>query len=94
MIIEDQLLSIIKPNIDKGNLEGLCQLYNEYTNKTDFGRELAWDYIFQKMYIHASLKKQVAILKWMDELYKEFDPIQQIAMRQMFSYSRYLLSRP
>jgi hypothetical protein len=46
------------------------------------------------MYIHASLKKQVAILKWMDELYKEFDPIQQIAMRQMFSYSRYLLGRP
>jgi hypothetical protein len=94
MIIEDQLLSIIKPNIEKGNLEGLCQLYNEYTNETDFGRELAWDYIFQKMYIHASLKKQVAILKWLDELYNEFDPIQQIAMRQMFSYSRYLLRRP
>jgi hypothetical protein len=58
MIIEDQLLSIIKPNIDKGNLEGLCQLYNEYTNETDFGRELALDYIFQKMYFDALVKKK------------------------------------
>jgi hypothetical protein len=55
MIIEDQLLSIIKPNIDKGNLEGLCQLYNE----TDFGRELAWDYIFQKMYFDAPVRKSI-----------------------------------
>ena len=90
MLIEDQLLVVIKDNIDKGNWEGLHDLYNEY-DETDFGRELAWDYMFQKMYIHASLRKKVDILKWLDDLYSEFDPIQQIAMRQMFSYSRYLL---
>jgi len=59
MIIEDQLLSIIKPNIDKENLKGLCQLYNEYTNETDFGRELAWDYIFWKMYFDAPVRKSI-----------------------------------
>ena len=59
MIIEDQLLSIIKPNIEKGNLKSLCQLYNEYTNKTDFGRELACDYIFQKMYFDAPVRKSI-----------------------------------
>ena len=92
MIIEDQLIAEIKPNINKGNLEGLQELWSQY-NDTDFERDIAWDYVFQKIYIHACLKKQKDITIWLDTLYKEFDPIQQIAMRQMFSYGRYLLNK-
>ena len=90
MRIEDQIISDIKPNINKGNLDGLKELWRQYKEDYDFGRELAWDYIFQKIYIHAALKKQKEICKWLDELFKEFDQIQQIAMRQMFSYARYI----
>lgn len=93
MLIEDQLITFIKSNIDKGNLEGIVQFWEECNHSIDFERDLAWDYIFNKIYIHAALKKHHHILAWLDERYKEFDPIQQIAMRQMFAYSRYLLRK-
>ncbi len=93
MLIEDQVISFIKSNIDKGNLEGIQQFWEECNDSIDFERELSWDYIFNKVYIHASLKKQHHILSWLDERYKEFNPIQQIAMRQMFAYSKYLLRK-
>jgi hypothetical protein len=93
MSIEDQLISEIKPYINKGNLEGLQIQWEEYRNETDFGREIAWDYIFQKVYLHAALKKQSAICDWLNIVFTEFDPIQQIAMRQMFSYAKHLLNK-
>ena len=93
MLTEDQLVQFIKSLIDKGNLEGLQQFWEECNERTEFEREIAWDYVFNKIYIHASLRKQRHILAWLDELYKEFDPIHQIALRQMFAYSRYLLNK-
>jgi hypothetical protein len=91
MSIEDELIREIKPLIDDGNLEALEIAWEDYRENTDFGKELAWDYIFQKVYLHAALKKQHAICEWLDSIFQEFDPIIQIAMRQMFSYARYLL---
>ena len=93
MSIEEQLISEIKPFIAKGNLEGLKELWHEYRVETKFDREVAWDYIFQKIYLHAALKKQPAICQWLDTVFTEFDPIQQIALRQMFPYARYLLNK-
>jgi len=93
MRIEEQLIDEIKPFIETGNLHGIIILWEDYTHNTDFGRELAWDYIFQKIYIHAALKKQKDICEWLDTLFKMFDPIQQIALRQMFSYANYLLNK-
>lgn len=91
-MIEDDLLAEIKPLITAGNLEALQILWEEY-QETDFGRELAWDYLFQKIYLHAALKKKAEICQWLDSLYASFDSIHQIAMRQMFSYARYLLRK-
>jgi hypothetical protein len=93
MSIEDQLISEIKLYINKGNLDGLKEQWEEYYSETDFGREIAWDYIFQKIYLHAALKKQKPICDWLDIIYTKFDPIQQIALRQMFPYARHLLSK-
>lgn len=90
MSIEDDLVSEIKPFINIGNLDGLKNEWCEY-QETDFGRKVAWDYVFQKIYLHAALKKQKHICDWLDTLYNEFDPIIKIALRQMFSYARYLL---
>jgi hypothetical protein len=93
MTIEEQLIAEIKPFINKGNLEGLKEQWVEYRLETDFGREIAWDFVFQKIYLHAALKKQKAICDWLDTVFTEFDPIQQIALRQMFAYAKHLLNK-
>jgi hypothetical protein len=93
MSIEEQLVAEIKPYINKGNLDGLKEQWLEYYSETDFGRAIAWDYVFQKVYLHAALKKQKLICEWLDTVFIEFDTIQQIALRQMFSYARYLLNK-
>jgi hypothetical protein len=93
MTIEEQLVAEIKPFINKGNLEGLKEQWVEYRLETDFGREIAWDFVFQKIYLHAALKKQKAICDWLDTVFTEFDPIQQIALRQMFAYAKHLLNK-
>jgi hypothetical protein len=93
MSIEEQLVSEIKPYINMGNLDGLKEQWIEYRVETEFDREIAWDFVFQKVYLHAALKKQKHICDWLDTVFTEFDPIQQIALRQMFSYARHLLNK-
>ena len=54
---------------------------------------IAWDYLYQKVYIHACLKKRHKFVEWMNTLFEVLDPIEKIALRQMFSYGRYLLNK-
>ena len=77
-----------KALIEKDNLEGLQEYYNDYHDQT-----FPWEYIFQKLYLHVCLKKKTRIVTWLDSLFPSFDPIQQIALRQMFSYGKYLLAK-
>jgi len=84
----DSFLKDCKRMIEKDNLEGLQEYYTEYNDEP-----FPWDYIYQKLYLHACLKKKPRIVEWLDGLYVMFDPIQQIALRQMFSYGRYLLAK-
>ena len=91
--LEDHLVQTIKPFVEKGDVDNLKELWTEYRDHTEFPREVAWDYIFQKVYLHAALKKQAHLCAWLDEVFLEFDPIVQIAMRQMFAYARTLLRR-
>lgn len=88
--IEKEVIEEIKTYVNGGDLEGLRSLWKEY-QEMDFGRELAWEYIFEKVYIHAALKKRREICEWLDSLFNELDPIQQIGLRHVFSYARYLL---
>ncbi len=74
--------------IEKDNLEGLQEMYNEMS-----GENYAWEYIYQKLYLHACLKKKRRIVEWMNSLFPLMDPIQQIGLRQMFSYGKYLLAK-
>ena len=92
MSIEDQIISEIKLFINKGNLNSIKGKWFEYVNEIDFGRVIAWDYVFQKVYLHAALKKQKHICDWLGEIFTQLNPIQQIALRQMFPYARHLLN--
>jgi hypothetical protein len=91
--VERDVIREIKEYINRGDTTGLQQRWEEY-QEMDFGRELAWEYIFEKSYIHAALKKQTEICAWLQSLFTQLDPIQQIGLRQVFPYARYLLNRP
>lgn len=81
-------LKFCKELIEKDNLEGLQEIYLEHQTET-----WPWEYIYQKLYLHACLKKKQRIVEWMKPLFEQFDPIQQIGIRQMFSYGKYLLEK-
>ncbi len=91
--IEEQIISQIKPFINTGNLEGLKELWSEYQTSIDFGKEVAWDFVFQKIYLHAALKKQKEICQWLDTIFTQLNPVTQVALRQMFAYARHLLQK-
>ncbi len=77
-----------KAFINEDNLEALVELYTEHSQEN-----YAWEYVYQKLYLHACLKKKREIVEWLKSLFPQFDPIQQIALRQMFSYGKYLLAK-
>ncbi len=84
----DGFLKFCKELIEKDNLEGLQEVYSESAHE-----HYPWEYIYQKLYLHACLKKKHRIVKWLNEMFEHFDPIQKIALRQMFSYGKYLLAK-
>ena len=84
----NNFLKDCKTLIEKDNLEGLQEFYSESAHET-----YPWEYIYQKLYLHACLKKKHRIVEWLNSMFEQFDPIQKIALRQMFSYGRYLLAK-
>jgi hypothetical protein len=88
----DEFVSFFKKYIDDGSLEA-CQNYFQELKDTYDPVSIPWDYIFQKVYLHACLKKQKQIVDWLMLVFTELPPIQQIAVRQIFSYGRTLLAR-
>jgi hypothetical protein len=86
-----RILKDIKQFINENKLEELKIYYNDLMqyDLTD----VALPDLYQKVYIHACLKKRRAIAEWLESLFPKFDPITQIAYRQVFSYGRYLLAR-
>ena len=84
----ESFLSASKEMITRNNLEGLKEFYKSHADES-----YAWEYIYQKLYLHACLKKRHDIVSWMKPMFVQFDPIQQIGLRQMFSYGNYLLAK-
>lgn len=84
----DAFLRQCKALIEEDNLEELYAVYLE--NKEE---NYPWEYVYQKLYLHACLKKKATIAEFMKGLFTQFDPIQQIGIRQMFSYGNYLLRK-
>jgi hypothetical protein len=86
----DELIKPFKIYIQADNLES-CQSYLLHL-RTEY-EDLPWDYIFQKVYLHACLKKKTAIVDWLMIIYNELNAIEQIALRNVFPYGRYLLGK-
>ena len=91
--MEDDIIRELKEFINKGDLSGITEKWDEFQNETDFGREIAWDYVFQKIYIHSCLKKQTKIVEWLLEIFNTFNEFHQIAIKPTFAYGKYLLNK-
>ena len=87
---ERNCIKYIKLLIDSDNLAEIQLYYNELLS-SDIS--MNWQYIYQTCYIHACLKHKTNIVEWISSLFEDLDPISKIAMRQVFSYGRYLLNR-
>lgn len=89
-ISHDDLIRVFKEFINKKDLEGFKSYLFEIQETYE---SLSWDYMFQKVYIHACLKKYQPVVDVLTEKYEELDPIHKISLRQIFAYGNYLLKR-
>ena len=83
-----EIIHVCKHYIDMNSFDELKTLIEGLSPSED------WSYGFQKVYLHACLKKRLEIATWLkDVVYPQLEPIQKIALEQIFPYGRYLLSR-
>ncbi len=74
--------------VEQGNLEVLKESLAELDSGIDRPT------LFHRVYLHACLKKKKEIAEWLEtSVFPTLCPIQQIALRQIFSYGRHLLSK-
>ncbi len=84
-------LTDLKQMVERENLVGL-QEYFQLALVGELDSEAEWDYLFQKVYLHACLKKKIVIAEWLEkEVFPQLPPIQAMAIRQVFPYGKYLL---
>jgi hypothetical protein len=88
--MDDEIIRDCKQHVEDGNLDYL-KLYLQNLVQDD-DREYDWPFIFQKVYLHACLKGKREIADWLEHsVYPSMEPIQKIALRQIFSYGNHLL---
>jgi hypothetical protein len=89
----DEIIRRCKQYIDEKNTSALQVFYDEIPDLYDI-EKLDWPMIFHRVYLHACLRGNELLATWMKaELYPKMDPIQQIALRQIFPYGNHLLHR-
>ncbi len=85
--------SDIKRRIETVNLD-IIQNYMLELLDPDTNLGIGLDYIFQKVYLHACLKGRADLAEWLQtDFFPKMNPIEQIAIRQVFPYGRYLLMK-
>jgi len=91
--MNEQIVQECKKYITENNVCAL-QVYYQELAESEFPQAPDWPYIFQKVYLHACLKGLPQVSEWLEkELYTRMDPIQKIALRQIFPYGKHLLTQ-
>ena len=89
--MNNNILSEAKQFVEADDLDGLKQYY---VGLRESDIAVASDWLFQKVYLHACLKKKKPIVDWLMEVYNnELDDITKISLKQLFPYGRWLLAR-
>ena len=90
--MEIALLHECKEYINANKIEEFKEFYKELA-ESEFETQPDWANLYQKVYLHACLKKRHQIAEWLETLFTQFPPITQIAYRQLFFYGHVLLRR-
>lgn len=87
------MITAAKKCIEENRLHALQSTYEEFIASFDTS-QTDWPYIFQKIYLHSCLKGRKEIAEWLEKtIYPNMEPIQKIALRQIFPYGRHLLQK-
>ena len=93
--MENAIIAECKEIITRKTLCVLQAWYDNLMTEYDWSETpVDWPYVFQKLYIHACLKKKRDMADWLEALFKEkVDPINQIAYKHSFTYGQHLLNK-
>lgn len=87
MQLYKHVIDEIKDAIDKDDLKKVKEMYDsiDFTDS-----QVPWDYVFQKVYLYACLKKKQIFISWFENIFHQFNPIQQSAIRHTLNYGRFI----
>ena len=88
----EPIVARFKSYVEADDLAG-AQSFLQAILSAEEPEEIAWDYLYQKVYLHACLKKRTRFVEWINALFEGLGPIEKVALRQMFAYGRYLLNK-
>ena len=87
MQLYKHLIDEIKDAIDKDDLKEVQEMYDSI----DFNdSQIPWDYVFQKVYLYACLKKKQKFIAWFENIFYQFNQIQQSSIRHTLNYGRFI----
>jgi len=91
-IFQERIIKKFNSYIESNDLSG-AELFLDGLLCFDAPEDMPWDYVYQKVYLHACLKKRKNFVDWLRPYFEKLDTIDRIALRQMFAYGNYLLNK-
>lgn len=90
----DEIIKICKKIIKDDDITSLKEYYSNLNEIDIFiSNVVAYEYIYQKIFLHACINKKREIIEWLMDKYEKMDNIRKIGLRQMFYYGKYLLKK-
>ena len=90
--METSIVRECKEMIERSSLQSLQEYYQDLlASYTDGPYTVDWAFVLQKVYLHACLKKKRDMAAWLEERFKDLDPIAFMAYRHTINYGRTLL---
>ena len=90
-INQDEIIMNCKKYINDNHFDQL-QIYFYNLSQLNINPG-TYQYIYQKIFLYTCIIGNETILKWLTDLYFDFDDVSKIALRQMFFYAKYLMKK-
>lgn len=90
--MEASIVRECKEMIERSSLQSLQEYYHDLLSSYNEG-SFDWAFVLQKVYLHACLKKKRDMAAWLEERFKDLDPIAFMAYRHTINYGQVLLKK-
>lgn len=92
--MEAGIIRECKEMIASSSLQSLQEYYRDIlASYCDVSYTVDWAFVLQKVYLHACLKKKRDMAAWLEERFKDLDPIAFMAYRHTINYGHVLLKK-